>query len=1000
MTPQSQKKSLLSSWLDPALSLFYLETVEKLEKWNYRFPHRIKDSFFNDLCFFYLHNTKEYLTLRSPWHIFRLILSIHIMKERISYQTAFHPNKRHLEIRSIYSSLTFPFISKPVLGCLVGCNLFDRYEIFDKENILLMARKYIPNIKFVKESLYQHPCKDENLKIIYLELEKEGKNRISLQERSILQAGLESKMKNSIQRLSPMVFMGSNKEDVYKTLVALHREIESTSDIPQVHIMLDRQTNKEIIFRVHLVHIAPAYDTSWSNLFLDCSFYSEHISVVKKVQSHPVQAHIFRLHFPREYKLLRSDGSLIFYAARQKVVSALSTALGEFRDFNGGIFYEQQELFQEFKKAFPLLAETELELMETFFYSLMPEDKQIFIRKKTLSFLFSLFLKKRKEILPPDISYSFEMYRANGDLIKDLTLLGKEPIFIIINGSIPAIKEIILKTLQKKICETQDKIYNILETEEGFFFNCILFSDGSEMLETLQGELVKLQEKIQQCRTLKIALEFSPVSLDPRIGGDINSRNILIFLLEGLVRFGSNGQIENGVAEHIEISPDCKTYIFCLRRTHWNDGSLVSAYDFEYAWKKVLSPDFQTAFAYFFYPIKNAKDAKEGRCSVDNVGIKVINEQTLQVSLSRPTPYFLELTAHTIYSPVHRSIDLQYPQWTSASQKNYPCNGAFQLKINEPNHGYYLVRNPYYKNKQSILWDQVVMTCMNGIKAFQSFQKKEVDWIGNPFGSWHPHYNLEEEGQVLSFPNTCIYWLVFNTNKFPFNNLAFRKAFAYAIQRELIVAKSFLPLTPAYSPLPFSNGNPTNTFFPHYNKKKAIQLFTQALSEWGFSKKKIPAIELTFLQQGIRECTAIQLQQQLESCFDIPCTLKPIIDYNVHFDKITKSEFMIGLIHWHSWIDDPIYTLNAFKFAKEKINFPKWEDAEFQHILDCSEKTCNLFQRSSYLLHAEKILCREMPVIPLFYQPSQIMIQKELKASCTPDDAFNFIMNFKKKETL
>ena len=104
----------------------------------------------------------------------------------------------------------------------MGCNLFDRYEIFDKENILLTARKYIPNIKFVKESLYQHPCKDENLKIIYLELEKEGESRISLQERSLLQQGLERRMKSSIQRLSPMVFMGSNKEDVYKTLVALH----------------------------------------------------------------------------------------------------------------------------------------------------------------------------------------------------------------------------------------------------------------------------------------------------------------------------------------------------------------------------------------------------------------------------------------------------------------------------------------------------------------------------------------------------------------------------------------------------------------------------------------------------------------------------------------------------------------------------------------------------------------------------------------------------------
>ena len=992
-------KSFLAFCLDPSLRVSYLEVLKKLEKWNYRFPHKIKDSLFNDLCFFYLHNNKEYLTLRSSWHIFRLILSIYLMKERISYKTAFHPNNRHLEIRCIYSSLTFPFISKSVLGCLVGCNLFDRYEIFDKENILLTARKYIPNIKFVKESLYQHPCKDENLKIIYLELEKGGRNCISLQKRSLLQAGLESKMKNSIQRLSPMVFMASNKEDIYKTLVALHREIETTTDIPQVHITLDRQTDKEIIFRVHLVHIAPAYDTSWSNLFLDCSFYSEHISIVKKVQSHPVQAHIFRLHFPREYKLLRSDGSLIFYAARQKVVSALSTALGDFRDFNGGIFYEQQELFQEFKKAFPVLAETELELMETFFYSLIPEDKQIFIRKKTLSFLFTLFLKKRKEILPCDVYYSFSMCRSNGKPLEDLGLLGKEPVFIIIHGvSIPSIKENILMILQKEICESQDKIYNILETEEGFFFNCILFSNGIEMLETLQGELYKIQEKIRECRTLKVALEFSPISLDPRIGGDANSRNILIFLLEGLVRFNSHGRIENAVAEDIEISPDCKTYTFRLRRNHWNDGSLVSAYDFEYAWKKVLSPDFQTAFAYFFYPIKNAKEAKEGKCSVDDVGIQVIDEQTLKVFLVRPTPYFLELTAHTLYSPVHRNIDRQYPQWTSASQTYYPCNGAFQLKINEPHHGYCLVRNPFYKNKQGIFWDQVVMTRMNGIQAFQCFQRKEIDWIGNPFGTWHAHYSAEKEGQVLSFPNSCVYWLVFNTKTFPFNNLVFREAFAYAIQRDLIVSDCFLSLTPAYCPLSFNPAN-KNHFYPDYNKKKAIQLFEEALRELNISREEFPNIEIIFQKQGVREYTAINLLKQLEECFGIKCNPKAL-DFKLNFDKLTKGDFTIGLVHWHSWIDDPIYTLNVFKFAKERINFPKWENGEFQYMLDCSEKTSNLFQRSDYLLKAQKILCKEMPIIPLFYQPSQIMIQKELKASCTPDDAFNFIMNFKKKETL
>lgn len=178
-----------------------------------------------------------------------------------------------------------------------------------------------------------------------------------------------------------------------------------------------------------------------------------------------------------------------------------------------------------------------------------------------------------------------------------------------------------------------------------------------------------------------------------------------------------------------------------------------------------------------------------------------------------------------------------------------------------------------------------------------------------------------------------------------------------------------------------------------------MQLFEKALKELGIDKEDFPKLEINFQEQGIRQYTAMHLQEQIEGCFGITCEAKGL-DCNFNFDNLIKGDFTLGLIHWHSWIDDPIYTLNAFKFAKEGINYSKWENGEFQRILDRSEKTSNLFQRSSHLLHAEKILCREMPVIPLFYQPSQIMIQRELQASCTPDDAFNFIMNFKKKETL
>lgn len=1002
---EQRHTSLLSlDCLAPSLRISYLEVLTKLEKWNYRFPHRIRDSLFNELCFFYLHNTKEYLTHRNSWHIFRLILSMHLMKKRLSHKSTFYSNNRHLEIRWIYSSLTFPFISKPVLGCLVGCNLLDRYEIFDKENILLTLQKYIPHVSYVKESLYQYPSKDENIKIIYLEIEKKDETSISLQERFLLKTGLEKRMKNSIQRLSPMVFMGSNKEEIYKILITLNREIQAVNDLPQVHISLDRHTDKEIIFRIHLVQIAAAYPISWSNLFLDCSFISEHMSITKKIKNHPVQAHIFRLHFQREPKLLRSDGSLIFYAARQKVVATLTKALGEFRDFNGSIFHEQQELFQEFKKAFPALAETELEMMETFFYSLVPEEKQIFLRRKSLFVLFKRFLQKREEILSPEVSYSFSMYGENGNPIEDLTLLNTESIFIVVHGiSAPAFKETILHTLQKEIFEKKNLIYNLLETAEGFFFNCIIFSKAVRIVEALQEDLLKFHEKTQDCQILKVALDYPIISLDPRIGGEGPSSNILTFLFEGLMRLDVNGCVENGVAEQVEISSDFKEYTFRLRRHQWNDGSLVSAYDFEYAWKKVLCPDFQTAFAYFFYPIQNAREAKEGKCSLDDVGIKVINEQTLKVSLIRPTPYFLQFTAHPIYSPVHRHIDRQQPQWPLCLQKNYPCNGPFQLKINDPSQGYYLIRNPFYKNRPGVFWDKVVMTCMNGRQAFQSFQKKEVDWIGNPFGTWYSYYVAGEDDQIFSFPNSWILWFVFNTQTFPFRNFALRQAFAFAIQRDHIVSDAFLSLTPAYSPLPFSNVNPAHTFFPEYNKKKAQQLFTQALKELGINRRTFPVIELIFHEEGIREYTAVRLQQQLEECFGITCALKPL-SFDYTFDKVTKGDFTISLVHWYSWIDDPIYTLNAFKFPKEKINLAKWGHEEFQYLLDCSDQAPNPFERFFYLLQAEKILCREVPIIPIFYQPIQMMTKKNLQMSHNVHQKCrNPLMGLKKhkkKETL
>lgn len=961
---------------------------EKLKKWFDRFPLSIDNSIFSDLALLYLLASKKYLDHRNHSHLFRVILSMHLMQKKLIRSTTFSPQVRHLEVRLIPTDLLFPFSNKPVLGCLIGFNLMDRYEVFDEENIVLALQKYLPQLKLVKESSYCHTSQYKNLKIFYFEIEKKNNSSFSLLEQTLLKNSLEEKVKKSIQPLSPTIFMGLNNEEIYKNILVLSQEIQSLQDLPQAYITFDQQTGKEIVFRINLVHISPFHHFSLKESFSGSTFVSERVLTVRYLEDHPIQAHIFRLHLPRKASLLRADGSLDFYSARQKIVSLMMEAIGEFRDYNGGILLKQQELLEGFKENFPEFSSQDPELMEAFFYKLAPLEKQATLPSSILSKLFTYFLENRKEKLLPNKIYNFKINHS------------EQHTFLIVHGIDHSLSEIISTVLQEQTYTPREIAYNIIETKDGVFFNCVLLhaeiGEAESLVEALQLSLDSWHKKMKSRQVLRIGLEYSLVSLDPRIGGESVSGDIIKLLFEGLTRFDQNGNVENAVAESIEISSDLKHYVFHLKRTLWNDGTVVSAYDFEYAWKKILSPDFKTAFAHPFYPIKNAKEAKEGKVSPDQIGIKVIDDLTLQVDLVRSTPYFLQWTAHPTYSPVHRIIDQQHPQWPYQCEKNYPCNGPFELKINQPEQGYQLTKNPLYWDMDHIKLNQIILTPVTPAQAIQAFQREEIDWIGNPFGGWHHFYAPRNEDHVFSSPNSTICWYVFNTACPPFHNRKLRQAFAFAIQRAKIVEGAYLPLKPAYSLIPH-NREAKQFHFPQSDKDTACQLLEEAFQELNLCKEDLPPLTLIFHEHGIREYTAACLKQQFKECLGLDVHLKPL-PWNGVFNNLTQGNFQMGLMHWNSWINDPIYTLNTFKSAKQEINFAKWEHSHFQSLLDSSENELNLSKRLSYLEEAEEILSQEMPIIPLFYQPYQALIHKNLHVNCrAPSGPFNFAKSFYKE---
>ncbi|MGA8163491.1 MAG: peptide ABC transporter substrate-binding protein, partial [Waddliaceae bacterium] len=569
-----------------------------------------------------------------------------------------------------------------------------------------------------------------------------------------------------------------------------------------------------------------------------------------------------------------------------------------------------------------------------------------------------------------------------------------------------SLKTAILSLFQTLSHKPADMAYNFIETAVGLFFNCVLLdndkSTAQTFIESLQHTLNKWRQKRKEKQCLKIALECSLVSLDPRIGGESISGDMLKLLFEGLTRFNQKGQIENALAKSIEVSSNLLEYTFRLRTAYWNDGSPLTAHDFEYAWKTILSPDFDTAFIYFFYPIKYAKEAKEGKASVDQIGIHAIDDRTLKVELMHPTSYFLQMTAHTLYSPVHRFIAQRHPQWPYQCGTNYPCNGPFQLKINQPGQGYQLVKNPFYWEADQIPLDQITLTHMRPTQAVRAFQQKEVDWMGSPFGSWHASYNafsIAKRGKVLAFPNTWVCWCLMNTSSPPFHNHKLRQAFAYAVQRSPIVSGVFLPITPAYSPLLPQHQTSSQLKYPDYDPDKAFQLFHEALEEMNLKKDDLPPFKMIYLEHGMREYTASCLKRQFEECFGIGCELHPL-PWNEVFHRMTQGTYQMGVIHWISWLDDPISVLNGFRSAaNQKVNFSRCESPDFEHYLDLSERELNPFQRSVYLTKAEETLIQEVPIIPLFYQPGQALVKDGLEGIYrNPCGSFNITRIYHTKE--
>lgn len=477
---------------------------------------------------------------------------------------------------------------------------------------------------------------------------------------------------------------------------------------------------------------------------------------------------------------------------------------------------------------------------------------------------------------------------------------------------------------------------------------------------------------------LRLNIQSEPPTLNPAQARDSVSGNVLRMLFEGLTRIGPQQDIRLAAAKSVDVSPDKRVYRFYLRHTQWSNGDPVCAQDFAYSWRLRLDPAFPSSYAYQFYVIKNARAAREGKVSQQEVGIRVIDDKTLEVELENPTPYFLELTASYPFFPLNEKHSQKFPHWAEEGGPCFVSNGPFELQSWKHDNEIVVKKHGGYWDADEVKLDRIQISIVEDSSTeLDLFEKGAIDWAGKPLSSGLPSDAipaLKEQGRLQIQQMLATYFLEVNTTIFPLSYPKIRRALAYAIDRRSIVdhitqanEEIALGLVPPELEHPIQNP------IEDHDIEQARQLFSEALGELGLKVDELPPLTISYNSHESHHKVAQVLQEQWRDAFGLEVRLQNS-EWKVYLDQLNKGAFDVGRVAWFGDFRDPITFLDLYKYAEDAGNHTRWSHPAYSRLLDQASQSTDEAERWDLLVRAETLLMQEMPIIPIFHPTISYLI--------------------------
>ena len=929
---------------------------------------------FVEMHHFLLASDDDFKRLRDIRHMCRVICSHLWFRQKLKeIKSSSKIRTRSLYYKILPSKLHFQFGQKKVLALVIAVNFLRPYEKFEARHILGACRNILPNLQLVPHSFFSYQNSSDSLHSFYLEVEKKDGADISFDEIKHLRQGLAHELPLSIEHLSHKIFMPQNDEEVLRNILLLSKQIRYVRDIPQMIISFQGQSESYLTFHVTLVRvIKEKNELPLEKLFINGSDLFTFKPLIKKIvgyvrNKYPKETSTFLLECTKA-PFMRQDHSIDLSRAREFIAAEIRKALGDVRDFNGGLIYQQNRLLGQVKELLSHQEKKSELYLENLFHSINPLLMRSLLAPELIKQLFELFLLLKKE---KHSSKGIPRFRE---------LMQKGSLLLLAEASNHIVLEEVNK-ISRDIGLADGEVASASFTVSGItYFGYIILSCNDTKIDQFRqkfDELFTSHAKTKPVpQSLKISLPRPTSLLDPRIGTDRTSGIVIKMFYEGLMRIDPCGKPTPAAALSVKVSPDEKTYTFTLRSSMWSNGKYVTAYDFEYAWKKTLDPNFRTLFAYLLFPVKNAKAIKFGQKPSEELGVVAKDALTLEVELEHPTPYFLELTAHWAYSPLCKEVDMLHPGWAYYGEETYVCNGPFRLVKWRRNSEIHAVKNSYYWDANSVKLEEIDISVVeNPNIALSLYQNGELDWIGEPLSEIPPKVFSEKSftGKIFSHPIAAIHWYACNVKLMPLASIKCRKALAIALNRQMIIDELLEGSEqPAYSILPSHLSLKKGAYFQDGNPELAKKLFLEGLEEQHVSFDDLSPFIITCLDQEIYKSCALATARQWREKLGIDVQVA-LYKWEQFIERYSNQDFQLIGTTWYSWFNDPMYNLNTLRNVAGEMNPTQWSNSEYVALLDEAQTCIDQKKRQELMRKAEAIAMKEMPIIPLFHYTFKYM---------------------------